>query len=123
MTTAAWYGEVGRQDRAGLGSARANRTRGDAVSGGRGEVWRISDLSAFGRKVVPNDIGRRLRRFAESRSHDTGQGCPSSGDWSDPRPEVTLDRGEWRGQKWHIVTLAATEGLRRPDGRPKAGRW
>ena len=110
MTVNAWTGTIGAQDRAGYGAERALKTRGDAVSVRGDDVWRISDLSSFGRKAVPNDIGRRLRAHAASRTG--GNGSPADTDWHDPQPTVSLDRGDWSSQKWHTVTLSNTAGLR-----------
>lgn len=110
----AWGGMVGRQDRAGDGARRANRTRGDSTSPDRGDVWRISDLATFGRKsgTVPADIVERLRDHARERESDTENVAPNDSDWRDGSPRANLDRGEWADQKWHTVTLPNTEGLR-----------
>ncbi len=110
----AWRGDIGRQDLTGSGAQRAHRTRGGLPSVDGRDVWRVSDLSAFGGAVVPGSIAQRLRTFAASRSGHTGNGCPGSDDWRDSVPRVPMALGEWAEQKWHTVTVPPWH----PDGAP-----
>jgi hypothetical protein len=119
----AWRGEIGRQDRDGIGALRAHRTRGGLTPGPVADVWRISDLGKLGGGEIPGRIVDRLRDLAESRKRDTGNGCPSDGDWSPQSSPVPLALGDWSGQVWHTVTLDnldAPAGSARP--RPRGYR-
>lgn len=79
-----------------------------ATSDERGRAWRISDIDTHG---TPGYIADRLRNHAATRVAG-GNGSPSATDWSEPRPTVSLDHGEWANQKWHVTTLPDTAGLR-----------
>lgn len=114
----AWFGLIGEQDRAGVGAQRAHRTRGDSLPGPRGDVWRVSDLRAFGAVAVPGHIVARLRAFDRQRSRDTRNGAPGDADWRATVPALTLADGEWAKQKWH--TVAAVDAPQRaPRPRPR----
>lgn len=117
--TIAYGGEIGRQDLAGIGARRALRTRGDLHTVSRGESWRIADVSILGNpKGIPADIVSRLRAHAERRKCGTGNDSPNDTLWTEPRAYVTLDRAAWMRQKWHVVTLPDTAGLRCEHGKP-----
>ncbi len=113
ITHNAWLGQVGRDDRAGIGAGRHHKLSGKNTGTRASGVWRFADIGAHG---TPGYIVDRLRAWDRSRVAHTGNDAPNDAEWSAPMRAVALADGRWSSQKWHTVTLPNTAGLRDADG-------
>ncbi len=68
----AWLGQVGRDDRAGIGSGRHHKLSGNNTGTRVSGVWRFADIGAHG---TPAYIVNRLRDLALQLPSDSRK-CP-----------------------------------------------
>ena len=111
----AWLGQVGRDDRAGIGSGRHHKLSGNNTGTRVSGVWRFADIGAHG---TPAYIVNRLRDWDRTRVAHTHNNAPNDSEMSLSAPvaAVSLADGRWAKQQWHTTVLPNMAGLRTAAG-------